>query len=158
LPALLTAVCTGCSLASAGVHHEPPFRVLSITLPSTVAGYEVAAEPKASRLLAQGGPDSYLDAGEVFSFRQNTVLFATLEVGELVADSSWRSSAFHDQVVAQIGTAIMEPRRVAATTVYVGEGNRQRIYCWFTGRLMHLLLTHDIDDPTPLLQELLRYP
>jgi hypothetical protein len=137
---------------------EPAFRVLTMTLPTQIDGYDVRPEPKQSKLLSQGGNQSYIDAGQVFSMRQNGQLYGVIQVEEFVPDAHYKDPTFQNDLVSQIGSAIMRPTKIQGQTVYVGAGNKQVIYVWFRKRLLHVLETSGVQDPSPIVQSLLGEP
>ncbi|MHB8509863.1 MAG: hypothetical protein ACYDGR_14660 [Candidatus Dormibacteria bacterium] len=138
---------------------------ISLKVPSSIAGYSVKAELDGAKGLRSGGAESLLDGGMLYSFRRGVAtatvparLYATLEVGEIKTAANAGDSTFQQNVVAQIGTSVMRAVQVKGRTVYEGTGNRQLVFVWFKGRLMHVLLTHDIKDTTSLLEETLALP
>lgn len=152
---LPVALVSGCGQA-AKTSGRVVWHDVAYTAPASVAGYDIREETAASAGLRQGGPDSLIDGGHLYSFRQGTRLYATLEVAELKPGAGVSDPAFRDNVVAQIGTSVMRAVQLDKQTVYEGTGNRELVYVWFKGRLLHVLLTHDVKDPTPLVKELIK--
>lgn len=156
---MLALATAGCAVPGGGQKHAAAaghkFELLSLPYPSAVSGYDAATEKDSAKTLGTGGADSLLDGGQVVSFRRNKQLFATLEIGRLVPDLNAGDRSVQDQIVGQVGSTILRPVAVKGRTVWEGQGNRQLVYVWFKGKLMHVLLTHDIADPTPLLNDVL---
>ena len=151
----LAPVIAGCG-QSAKTATKVVWRDVAYTAPSDVATYHVSEEKAAADGLRQGGADSLIDGGRLYSFRLGTRLFATMEVAELKAGSNATDTTFQQNVVAQIGTSVMRAVTIDKQVVYEGTGNRELVYVWFKGRLLHVVLTHDVKDPTPLVKELIK--
>lgn len=151
--AVLTMTACG-----AAAQAQPPWHLLAVKLPPSIAGFDVRSEPaSASSVEKAGGPNSLIDGAALFSVRQGEQLNGVIEISEFKPSANPGDEGFQQEVVGQIGQRVPRPVKVHARTVYEGAApNGQSIYTWFTGRRMVLLLTHGIKNPDVLRDALLR--
>jgi hypothetical protein len=161
LALLAVSACARPSLPSTdallGVTHVSAHTVcdeFSYSVPAQVGGYSVEPEPKVARQFCGGGQDALITGGALFGFRQDGVLYGTLQVSPFKRSVRSDAPAVQQEVVGQIITSVPRQRRFGTQLVYVGTGNRSVVFVWFRDRLLHVLLTHDVKDPEPLVTQL----
>jgi hypothetical protein len=152
--AVLLSACGG-SGGPEGVTGKSITALPKRIVPSQVLGLTVDQED-VSKALAQVRR-TYVDATSVFSFRDEELLQATLQVSRFSHDARFRSAEFRRTLVNQIGGSNPTPVRVGSRDVFLTTGNRQRIAVWFRDRYMFVLATReDFERPRTLLRSALR--
>jgi hypothetical protein len=140
------------------VRLHSPCEQVSVPVAATVDGYSVTEETAIAKQFCTDDPTALITGGTLYSFRLGKTLYATLEVAKLKPGVNAKSSGFQQNVVGQIGSSVMRPRKYGTQVVWLGTANRGAVFCWFKGSYLHVLLTHDIKDPDPLLQAVLPLP
>ncbi|MHB8718628.1 MAG: hypothetical protein ACYDAC_07020 [Candidatus Dormibacteria bacterium] len=123
-------------------------------MPTSLAGYTVSIETSIEPRFCAGGTDALVTGGTLYSFRMGGALDATLQVSPFKAGFDWRDDSVQAGIAGQIGESIMRLHTYGRERVYVGTGDRSLVFVWFRDNLLHVLLTHDIRDPDPLVNAL----
>lgn len=126
----------------------------NVTVPPTVLGLTLSSENVAQTVAST--PRTYVDSLVLYGLRQDNLLEATFQVARFNPGNVYTRQQFRLEMVDQIGSALPVTLDVAGTTVYLTEGNRQRIYVWFANRFFFVLACRqDYQTPRSLLRQLL---
>ena len=113
---------------------------LDAAVPLTVNGLEVVEEDVAETLDAAQRP--YLEAAGLYSFREDDLLQATLQVGRFAPDVDEDDEVFVDRLVNRVSAGARKVR-MGDQLLYVGGADRQTLTMWFQDGHMFLLSTRD---------------
>jgi len=115
-------------------------------LPATVLGLDVSPEDVGKTIAGARRAD--VDELALNGFRKDNLLEATLQYARFNARSKATGEKFQFTVASEVGTATPLPVTVGDALVYQTLGSRQRVYVWFRGRAMYILVVRE-DFPTP---------
>ena len=113
---------------------------LDAAIPLSVNGLEVVEEDIAETLDSAQRP--YLAAAGLYSFREEDLLQATLQIGRFADDVDEEDETFIDRLVNRVSAGAREVR-MGNQLLYVGGADRQTLTLWFEGGHMFLLSTRD---------------
>jgi hypothetical protein len=123
-------------------------------VPSTILGFEVHVEDVKNSIARTD--NSYVKAVSVFSLRDENLVQATLQVSELTSQFNARSGSEKATLADKIGGSRAAPFHLGADTVYLTQGQRQRVAVWFRAKQMYVLSVRDAyDKPRSLLRAVL---
>lgn len=138
---LVAVVLTGCSdSAETDAADARAIANLDAGVPPRLAGYEVVKEDIAEELDDTKRP--YFDAVSLYSFREEELLQATLQVGHFADDVDLDDEEFRDTLIANIGASARE-LRMGDQLVYVTGADRQTLTAWFKDRHLFILSTRE---------------
>lgn len=137
LVAALGSGCAGSSTRTPDLFAD----ATRLTVPPTIGGLTAGLEKDATKQLVQtGGDRSYVADGWVYTLRSGEELRGVLEVIRLDADARPADRIFRRTILGQIGGKINDPQRIDGTLVWEGKINEQKIYMWFKGRFLQVLM------------------
>ncbi len=113
---------------------------LDASIPLTVNGLEVVEEDISETLDAAQRP--YLDAAGLYSFRDDDLLQATLQIGRFADDVDETDEEFVDRLVNRVSAGAKQVR-MGEQLMFVGGADRQTLTMWFDDGHMFLLSTRD---------------
>lgn len=123
-------------------------------LPEKVLGLDVAQEDIEATLA--GARNTYLEQISLYSFREDDLLMATLEVARLIEEADIERLEFRQNLANQVGNAVPRALQMRNQTVYVTSGTRQGLAIWFLDDFMFVLATReDYEQPRALLRALI---
>lgn len=126
----------------------------TVSLPSQILGLKVTLENPGGAISRVERP--YFDRLALFSFREEELLRASLEIGRFNAAARPNNTGFQQQILQAIGTRKPEPVRVGRRTINVTSVTGQNVFVWFEGRGLFVLITHqEYSFPRTLLRRLL---
>lgn len=147
-----TAACGGGQGTSAGAR-KAVVETAGVTLPSQVLG--LALKPEDVSKILERTKRPYIDRVGLFSFREDDLVRATLQVSRFRRLADYESVRFRSQLIDLLGSAEPIPIQVEDTTAYATVGNEQQIFAWFQGRGFFVLTTHfEYEFPRALLRRL----
>lgn len=150
--AVLVGAC-GSGDGSVGRAEERTIAELDAAIPLTVNGLEVVEEDISETLDAANRP--YLEAAGLYSFRDDDLLQATLQVGRFADDVDENDETFIERLVNRVSAGARKVR-MGEQLMYVGGADRQTLTIWFDDGHMFLLSTRDgFDGGRALLREAL---
>lgn len=153
LLALLGLAAAGCSDGSASQAGENGPG--SLRLPSQVVGLRVQQEDITEELESVNRP--YVDGVGVFSFRDDDLLRATLQVAHFNRLARPDDASFRRSVLATIGGRAPAELQIEGTTVTVTGASEQDVFAWFEGdSLLILGVAQDFEFPRTLLRRILQ--
>lgn len=125
-----------------------------IALPNQVLGLAVKSEDVAKQ--TKGIKRSYTDSVALFSFRENDLLRASLQVSRLNSLARPKSEGFRKSVIELVGGSTPLKVRAGDVTVYTTSGNKQNIFVWFRDKGMFILSVHqDYEFPRTLVRKII---
>lgn len=150
---ILAMVAAGCSAGGirAGGDDAPRVRI-----PGQILGLTVTPEDISGRV--EDVDRSYLNSVGMFSFRDDDLLRATLQVGRFNSAGRLRDNPeqFRSAIISLLGTEAPQELRVGDTQVFSTSGNEQIVYVWFDGSAMFVLSVHrEFEFPRTLLRRTL---
>ena len=113
---------------------------LEVSIPLDMAGLEVAEEDITETVA--DGRRPYLDGAALYSFREEDLLQATLQIGRFAEDVDYRDEDFVSSIITNIGPAARRVR-MRDKQLYVTGGDRQTLTVWFQDDNMFILSTRD---------------
>lgn len=113
---------------------------LEVSVPLSLAGLEVVEEDIAETL--EQGRRPYLDAATLFSFREDDLLQATLQIGRFADDVDPTDEDFVNTIVTNIGPGARQVR-MGDTELYLTGADRQTLSIWFSDDNLYILSTRD---------------
>lgn len=113
---------------------------LDVSVPLSLAGLEVVEEDIAETL--EKGRRPYLDAATLYSFREEDLLQATLQIGRFADDVDPDDEDFRNIIITNIGPGAREVR-MGTTELYVTGADRQTLSIWFADDHLYILSTRD---------------
>jgi hypothetical protein len=131
---------------------------VTMPVPPSVAGYTVAEETRIEPRFCTGDPAAMITGGALYSLRVGRTLHATLEVARFKPGVNTGAASFQPAIVGQIGQSVMRRQQIGGQPVWIGAGAQGVTIVWFKGRLLHVLLTHDVADPQALAAALVVLP
>lgn len=150
---LLLGACTG----------DEPVRVLPgggnvsapvISFPAQVAGLTVQAEDVSEVVEEIQRP--YVDSLAMFSFREDELLRATLQMARFNRLARPDDPSFRRSITGLLGGSRPLELRVGDTNVYSTSGNKQDVFIWFTDEGFFVLSVHqDYVFPRTLLRRVI---
>lgn len=143
--ALLVAACLamaacGSDPAEVGAAESRVIDKLEISVPLSLAGLEVVEEDIAETL--EQGRRPYLEAVTLYSFREDDLLQATLQIGRFADDVDYSDEDFINTIVTNIGPGAREVR-MGDTDLYLTGADRQTLSIWFSDDHLYILSTRD---------------
>ena len=124
------------------------------SFPSTILGLEVHEEDVKNNLAE--AKNTYASQASLYSLRNENIVVATLQAMKLTDKFDYKSAREREALAVKIGGGRAEDYRVGSDTVYITQGQRQRIALWFRGRdLFVLSVRQDFDRPRSLIRETL---
>jgi hypothetical protein len=124
------------------------------SLPSTILGLEVHEEDVKNSL--NEAKNTYATQASLFSLRDENLVVATLQATSLSDQFDYKSAKERTALAIKIGGGRAQQFRVGADTVYITQGQRQRIALWFRGRNLFVLsVRQDYEKPRSLIREAL---
>lgn len=149
LGAFLTASCGG-TTATQGIEDV---RQLKVDMAHTVLGLKVTAEDVSETL--EGARPAYADALALYSFRQDELLEATLQVTRFSSDVEF-TERLRDSIINRLGGSTPQSFRAGDQIVYETTTAGQLLDVWFKDRHMFVLAVRDdFTRPASLLREAL---
>lgn len=123
-------------------------------LPAQIQGLTVRVEDLSKQLaLAE---DTYVQSAGVFSLRKDDLVFATLQVTRFTDDFDYRDPVKRTSLANRLGGSRAEVLRLGDDTVFLTQGQRQRLALWFRGAYLYVLSTRrDYGTPRSLLRSAL---
>jgi hypothetical protein len=149
------AAAPACGTAEAkGVPGEAIEAIPPEALPPTIHGLTLRVEDMSKQLkLAK---DTYVQSAGVFSLRQGELVEATLQVTRFTSDFDYRSATARSTLASRLGGSRAETIRLGDDTVYLTQGQRQRLALWYRGAYLYVLSTRgDYTEPRALLRSAL---
>lgn len=147
---LLTSACGGNSSADVGARQV---ETAGVRLSSQVLGLSVGAESVGAKLEQAQRP--FVDSIGLFSFRENDLVRATLQVSRFNSQARPEEESFRRQIIGLLGGSAPQELLVEDSTVYATTGTEQAIFAWFQGRGFFVLSVHrDYEFPRSLLRTL----
>lgn len=126
---------------------------LDAAIPLSMNGLDVVEEDIAETLDSAQRP--YLDAAGLYSFRDDELLQATLQIGRFADDVDEDDETFIDRLVNRVSAGSRKVR-MGDQLLYVAGADRQTLSMWFDDGHMYLLSTRDgFDGGRALLREAL---
>ena len=113
---------------------------LELSIPLDVDGLDVEEEDITETL--QDGRRPYLDAAGLYSFREDDLLQATLQVGRFAPNVDADDEDFINGIITSIGPGAREVR-MGEQQLYLTGADRQTLAVWFRNRHMFILSTRD---------------
>jgi hypothetical protein len=157
------ALASACLLALGACSGDEPVRVLPgggdvrapvISFPSQVAGLTVKAEDVSEVVEEIRRP--YVDSLAMFSFREDELLRATLQMARFNRLARPRDPSFRRSITGLLGGSRPLELRVGEQTVFSTSGNRQDVFMWFTDKGFFVLSVHqDYVFPRTLLRRVI---
>lgn len=126
--------------AEVGAAEARKIEKLEVSVPLSLAGLEVVEEDIAETL--EQGKRPYLDAATLYSFREDDLLQATLQIGRFADDVDPADEDFVNTIVTNIGPGAREVR-MGDTQLYVTGADRQTLSIWFSDDHLYILSTRD---------------
>lgn len=145
--AIVLAAAAALSLAACA--DEPPevsaakarsIEELDVSIPLDLDGLEVVEEDITETV--QDGRRPYLDGASLYSFREDELLQATLQVGRFADDVDEEDEDFVNSIITNIGPGAREVR-MGSQQLYVTGADRQTLSIWFRDGHMFVLSTRD---------------
>ena len=123
-------------------------------LPTEILGFEVHEEDVKSNVARTD--NAYISAVSVFSLRDENLVQATLQVSDLTKQFNIKSGKERASLADKIGGARSAPFHLGSDTVFITQGQRQRVAVWFRGRHLFVLTVRDaFDRPRSLIRAVL---
>jgi hypothetical protein len=113
---------------------------LDATIPLSLNGLDVVEEDIAETLDSAQRP--YLAAAGLYSFREDDLLQATLQIGRFADDVDEEDETFVDRLVNRVSAGARKVR-MGNQLLYVGGADRQTLTMWLEDGHMFLLSTRD---------------
>lgn len=115
-----------------------------IAVPDRLGELDVVLEKDATKELGAVSTErTYVDEGWVYGLRLADELKAIYQVIRLTADARPQDLEFRRDVLGQIGGTLERPERIDSTLVYEGSSGEQRMFMWFEGRYLQVLIIRD---------------
>ena len=123
-------------------------------VPSRIQDLTVRVEDMSKQLaLAE---DTYVRSAGVFSLRAGELVQATLQVTRFTEDFDYQDSEARTSLANRLGGSRAQVLRLGEDTVYLTQGQRQRLALWFRGAYLYILSTRrDYAKPRSLLRSTL---
>lgn len=123
-------------------------------LPGQIADLTVRVEDMSKQLAL--AKDTYVESAGVFSLRKGELVQATLQVTRFTEDFDYRDEVARTSLANRMGGSRADVLRLSGDTVYLTEGQRQRLALWFRGAYLYILSTRrDYATPRTLLRSAL---
>ena len=123
----------------------------TISLPIQILGLAVHRENVSAQIEQVERP--YLDSVGMFSFREDDLLRATLQVSRFNRLARPNSNSFRRSVIGLLGAQNPQQITVGDKVVYSTSGNEQNIFVWFEDRGLFVLSVHqEFEFPRTLLR------
>ena len=136
----LALTACGSDPAEVGAAERRVIEKLEVSVPLSLAGLEVVEEDIAETL--EQGRRPYLDAATLYSFREDDLLQATLQIGRFAGDVDPSDEDFVNTIVTNIGPGAREVR-MGDTDLYLTGADRQTLPIWFSDDHYYILSTRD---------------
>ena len=152
-PVLALAACTD-DPATVDAAKARQIEELDVSIPLDLAGLEVVEEDISDTVA--DGRRPYLDAAALYSFREEDLLQATLQVGRFAEGVDYSDEEFISSIITNIGPGSRRVR-MRDKQLHVTGGDRQTLSVWFDDDKMYILSTRDgFDGGRALLREALK--
>lgn len=143
----LLAVALAAALSACGDDNQTVARAkarevgtLDAAVPLEVDGLKVEKEDIEETLETAQRP--YLSAAALYSFREEELLQATLQIGRFSDDVDPDDEEFIDGLVSRVGSSARQ-FRIGQKTIWMTGANAQTLSVWFDDRHMYVLSTRE---------------
>ncbi len=111
-------------------------------VPTRIEDIRLQREPAAEEAYENGGPNSLVDHGTVWSVRVEDTIEASLQIAALRPGAANRFEDVRDGILEDLGGGRFDPVRVGDDSVLAVETNEQRLLLWFapSGQWYQLLV------------------
>lgn len=124
-----------------------------VAIPTQLLGLQVAPEDVSAQV--KGIERSYLNSVGMFSFREDDLLRATLQVGRFNNAARPQSASFRRSIIGLIGSSKPQELRLGDVMVSSTSGTEQDVYVWFSDNGLFVLSVHtDYEFPRTLLRKI----
>lgn len=139
------ALVTACGGGESAVDRAEAREIVALDagIPLTLNGLDIVEEDITETLSQVDRP--YLDAASLYSFRDEDLLQATLQIGRFSDDVDLDDEDFLLQLVTLVGSGARE-FRIGEQSVFVTGADRQTLTVWFKSGHMFILSTRDTFD------------
>lgn len=151
------AACAVASLLAACGSDTPKglsgaaIKPIAVDLPTKILDLEVHKEPIEPTVAV--AKNTYVTEVSLYSLRNENLAVATLQVSRLSRQFRYREERERAALADKIGGSRAQQYRLGADTVYVTQGQRQRISIWFRDATLFVLSSReDFARPRNLLR------
>ncbi len=138
--AALVGACSGGDDGAVSAADDRTIAELDASIPLEVNGLAVEEEDIADTL--SGAQRPYLEAAGLYSFREDDLLQATLQIGRFADDVDADDETFRASLVNRVSAGAAQ-FRMGGTELYVAGADRQTLTIWFDDDHLFLLSTRD---------------
>jgi hypothetical protein len=128
--------------------------IAATSFPDKILGLEVHEEDVKNSLAE--ARNTYARRASLYSLRDENLVVATLQATELTDQFDYKDAEERAALAVKIGGGRAQPFRVGSDTVFITQGQRQRIALWFRDRNLFVLsVRQDFERPRSLVREAL---
>lgn len=159
--ARIAVVAISLAVASVACGNDTPDGVagkdvkpIAASMPATILGLEVHQEDVSTSLAET--KNTYASQASLYSLRDENLVVATLQATTLTDAFEHEKAREREALAVKIGGGRAQQFRVGSETVFLTQGQRQRIALWFRGRNLFVLsVRQDFERPRSLIREAL---